>query len=698
MRIYISLILLSYLGASLIRPNNGDLLYYTHVPFEWTQYPDAIGYNFMLSNDENFNDILLNVYTEGLIYIDKINCDWDSSYYWKIQPVYDGSLGEWSNFNFFSIGESKFDLSTSFSSDELSSYEYTIFSDWYGDRSAVINLEGNEIWNSGDSEFMMNHVNEFGQLFGCSQIDFPNNTGVEINYNQEVVWSADIYYENAPWYNKIDKHEFKQIPNGNYMGFMREYEFGPIPIGDWTENFQNMGLQADGVTNEFPFGGQKLIEYDRVSGQEVWSWNPHNHFSKLDTDLYGGTWWYSLTNGSHDWLHSNAFYFDPLESVIYMSIRHLSRITKIAYPSGEVIWNMGMPPGFGAGDNNICTDLEFSFQHHITKLSNGDLLFFDNGNLDASVFNQSSPTSRVIRVRVVDNSYCELIWSYELPTAQFSPAMGSVQALENGNYFINSIGDGGTVLEINSLGEVLWEINLGMSYPNGNGYRAFRIPSIHPNIFSVIFNNYKTLDVDGLLHQGIILNEGNPSIDIEVYNHSGYTQDYSYVLQDDKFWVETIEDTVRIPAYDNVTLTFDINEFSETDFIESSSILNSYMMNDVNFNIKPIYHQYSGKSFNKTLLLDSSILSIPESYHLNAAFPNPFNSTVNINFTVPDYDEISIDIYNLNGRLLTNLIDHYYYPGYHSINWNAKSYPSGVYFIKMQASDFLETQKVMLLK
>ena len=103
-------------------------------------------------------------------------------------------------------------------------------------------------------------------------------------------------------------------------------------------------------------------------------------------------------------------------------------------------------------------------------------------------------------------------------------------------------------------------------------YRSYKIPSIHPNIFSVIFNNYKTLDVDGLLHQGIILNEGNPLIDIEVYNHSGYTQDYSYVLQDDKFWVETIEDTVRIPAYDNVTLTFDINEFSETDFIESCQL------------------------------------------------------------------------------------------------------------------------------
>ena len=75
-------------------------------------------------------------------------------------------------------------------------------------------------------------------------------------------------------------------------------------------------------------------------------------------------------------MHSNAFHFDEEESVIYVSHRHLSRISKIAYPSGEVIWNMGLPAEYNTGENNICTDLGFSFQHNIQLLDDGSLLIF----------------------------------------------------------------------------------------------------------------------------------------------------------------------------------------------------------------------------------------------------------------------------------------------------------------------------------
>ena len=47
---------------------------------------------------------------------------------------------------------------------------------------------------------------------------------------------------------------------------------------------------------------------------------------------------------------------------------------------------MGLPAEYGTGEDNICTDLRFSFQHHIQCLEDGDLLFFDNGNLDQSIF------------------------------------------------------------------------------------------------------------------------------------------------------------------------------------------------------------------------------------------------------------------------------------------------------------------------
>ena len=130
------------------------------------------------------------------------------------------------------------------------------------------------------------------------------------------------------------------------MGFIYEQELGPIPVGDWTSSFQALGYQADGVTNEFPYGAQIIVEFDAATKEQVWSWNPHEYYTKLDSDLYGGTWWGSFAGTNHDWTHSNAFYFDEQESAVYISSRHLSRITKINYPSGDVDWMTGLPSEF----------------------------------------------------------------------------------------------------------------------------------------------------------------------------------------------------------------------------------------------------------------------------------------------------------------------------------------------------------------
>ena len=127
--------------------------------------------------------------------------------------------------------------------------------------------------------------------------------------------------------------------------------------------------------------------------------------------------------------------------------------------SGEVIWNMGMPSGYGTGDDNICTDLGFSYQHNIQLMDDGSLMFFDNGNVSQLLLGDDNPTSRVRRIRVIDDSYCTTEWEYELPPNLFGAGMGSVQLLENGNYFINTTGGGGTVLEVNQEGDILWKLN-----------------------------------------------------------------------------------------------------------------------------------------------------------------------------------------------------------------------------------------------
>jgi hypothetical protein len=89
---------------------------------------------------------------------------------------------------------------------------------------------------------------------------------------------------------------------------------------------------------------------------------------------------------------------------------------------------------------------------------------------------------------------------------------------------------------------------------------------------------------------------------------------------------------------------------------------------------------------------------LPESYSLAAAYPNPFNPTTTINFAIPADAQVSISVYNLQGREVVSLANGSYDAGYHSIIWNADTHSSGVYFVKMIAGSYVNTQKLMLVK
>ena len=89
---------------------------------------------------------------------------------------------------------------------------------------------------------------------------------------------------------------------------------------------------------------------------------------------------------------------------------------------------------------------------------------------------------------------------------------------------------------------------------------------------------------------------------------------------------------------------------------------------------------------------------IPTKYELMTAYPNPFNPITNITYGLPKYTNIQIVIFDLSGEQIASLINEFQSPGYHSINWNADNHPSGMYFVKMVAGEYVNTQKLMLIK
>jgi len=88
----------------------------------------------------------------------------------------------------------------------------------------------------------------------------------------------------------------------------------------------------------------------------------------------------------------------------------------------------------------------------------------------------------------------------------------------------------------------------------------------------------------------------------------------------------------------------------------------------------------------------------PTIYNLSSPYPNPFNPTTTISFSIPQSDLVSLNIYDITGKLVTTLINEQLNIGYHSINWDGTNQSSGMYFVRMESEEYVKTQKLLLVK
>ncbi len=86
------------------------------------------------------------------------------------------------------------------------------------------------------------------------------------------------------------------------------------------------------------------------------------------------------------------------------------------------------------------------------------------------------------------------------------------------------------------------------------------------------------------------------------------------------------------------------------------------------------------------------------SYSLDPAYPNPFNPTTTIEFSIPQTEFVTVKVYNIVGHEITTLINDELFTGNYSIKWDGSHQPSGLYFVQIESGSFIQTRKMMLLK
>lgn len=133
------------------------------------------------------------------------------------------------------------------------------------------------------------------------------------------------------------------------------------------------------------------------------------------------------------------------------------------------------------------------------------------------------------------------------------------------------------------------------------------------------------------------------------------------------------------------------------------------------------YHESPGSGVDITLIGDQIILAdtyciglynfdayagvqrrdtgvVPQEFALAAAFPNPFNASTVLSFTLPKPAFVDLKIYDVQGRVVADLVEEHLLSGAYQVHFEGVALSSGVYLARLKADSYITTQKLVLLK
>ena len=96
-------------------------------------------------------------------------------------------------------------------------------------------------------------------------------------------------------------------------------------------------------------------------------------------------------------------------------------------------------------------------------------------------------------------------------------------------------------------------------------------------------------------------------------------------------------------------------------------------------------------------------LGIPDVFALHQNYPNPFNPVTTIRYDVPEQSNVRVDIYNVLGQKVAELVNKNHQPGFYTVNWDGtnmvgNALGSGMYFYRIDAENFTAVKKLLLVK
>ena len=119
------------------------------------------------------------------------------------------------------------------------------------------------------------------------------------------------------------------------------------------------------------------------------------------------------------------------------------------------------------------------------------------------------------------------------------------------------------------------------------------------------------------------------------------------------------------------------------------------------WSVQALDNNFEGSNWaqeNITLVEDEIINNLPTSYSLSQNFPNPFNPSTTIDYSVPEVSFITLKVFDVLGNEVATLVNENKPVGDYEVEFNRIELPSGMYFYQLRAGSFTETKKMVLIK
>ncbi len=217
-----------------------------------------------------------------------------------------------------------------------------------------------------------------------------------------------------------------------------------------------------------------------------------------------------------------------------------------------------------------------------------------------------------------------------------------------------------------------------------NTYSLKRRAFIDPGPNSILGFEMQTYDVNSDGFDDLVC-VGASRIWVLSWNRSTQEFDVYFYLNtneyDQSLWGNIYER--NFPGYERSADFFDIDDDGDQDMFISTD--------------QDITLFFESNQFTSGLN-DTKNKNIVKAFSLSQNFPNPFNPTTKIKYTLPTSESVKIEVFNLSGQIIETIINKSLPAGSYEINFNAKDLPSGVYLYRISAGGFKQVKKMLFIK